>query len=85
MKTIWACLFALSAMAAYFEVSVALSDAGDPVGAIALDRSSGEAASGSTRNDAPLAVRLSDYVLLHNARNESNQFPGAARANVCPE
>ena len=85
MKTIWACLFALSSIAACFQISVALSDAGDPLGAIALDRSSGGPATGSTRKDDPLAARLSEYVFLHNTRKESHQFTGAARANVCPE
>jgi hypothetical protein len=85
VKTIWACLFALSSIAAYFQISVALSDAGDPLGAIAPDGSSGRPAPASARNDAPLAARLSEYMFLHNTRKESHQFTGAARANVCPE
>ena len=56
-----------------------------PVGAIALDASSGRPAPGPTRNDNHLAANLSTYVFLHKTRNESISAPTTAGVSVCSE
>lgn len=56
-----------------------------PVGAIALDASSGRPAPGSTGNDNQLAANLSAYVFLHKTRNESIPAPTTAGLSVCSE
>ena len=83
MKTVWVCgLFSLLSIVAYSQISVALSGAGHPVGAIALDASSGRPAPGSTRNDNQLAAGISEYVFLHKAWNESLSDPTGAGLGV---
>jgi hypothetical protein len=56
-----------------------------PVGAIALDASSGRPPPGPTRNDNHLAANLSTYVFLHKTRNESISAPTTTRVSVCSE
>lgn len=54
-----------------------------PVGALALDASSGRQAPGSTGNDNHRAANLSEYVYLHQTRNE--RIPAKTTASVCSE
>jgi hypothetical protein len=53
-----------------------------PVGAVALNTSSGRPAPGSTGNDNDLAASLSEYVFLHKAWNESLSAPTGAGLGV---
>ena len=56
-----------------------------PVGAIALDGSSGRPVPGSTGNDKNLAANLSEYVYLHETRNEGIPAKATAGVNACSE
>jgi len=56
-----------------------------PVGPIALDASSGRRAPGTSGNDAGLAARLSEYVFLHETRNERIPARTTAGSSTCPE
>lgn len=66
-----------------------------PVGAIARgalsggpqnpNKSTAMPVPGSTHDDNNVTAKLSEYVFLHNTRNERISLQVAARANVCPE
>jgi hypothetical protein len=56
-----------------------------PVGPIALDASSGRRVSRIPGNDAGLAARLSEYVFLHETRNERIPAKTATGLSTCPE
>lgn len=71
MKAIWFCmLLSLLSILAYSGFSDALSGAGAP---------------GTPGNDAGLAARLSEYVFLHETRNERIPAKPAAGLSTCPE
>lgn len=76
MKTLWICgpLFLLP-IAAFSWISVALSGAGEPL-------SEARASPLNTPVEAD-ARDLSEYVFLHETRNESIPLRIAARANAC--
>jgi hypothetical protein len=57
----------------------------ETVGPVALDVSSGKRALGTPGNDAGLAARLSEYVFLHETRNERIPAKTAAGLSMCPE
>jgi hypothetical protein len=54
-----------------------------PVGAIALDASSGESAPGSTRNDRRLPETLTTYLFLHMTWNECIAAPATTGSCAC--
>jgi hypothetical protein len=56
-----------------------------PVGAIALDASSGRLAPDSTGNDNNQTTDLSAYVFLHKTRNDRIPAPTTAGLRVCSE
>lgn len=56
-----------------------------PVGAIALDASSGRPVLGSTPNDNYLAANLSTYLFFHKTWNENMSAPTPAGLSVCSE
>ena len=53
-----------------------------PVGAIALDASSGRPTSGSTGDDNNQAAGLAEYLFLHKTWNETLSAPTTAELNV---